>query len=144
MSDHQIIQENLTCPLRNDWNLVCRFSLRCWATIYTKFYFIWTSMAPDIAHWRLLIKSYFLPTTWRLATSLALGLSDTRISISSDSTDSELKIYIPICIDFVIGNLKITLIICGNVTSSKAISWIVYMLHCPIFKMPGYTYVPSC
>ena len=38
---------------------------------YTKFYFIRTSMARDLGHWKLLIKSYFLPT-WCLATSLGI------------------------------------------------------------------------
>ena len=107
MSNHQIIQENLTCPHRNGWNLVCTTSY-----IYQILLYLGTSMAWDIAHWRLLIQSYFLPT-WRLATSL--DLSDTRIRISSDSRgSSELKTYI--WIDFGMENLKITLRICGNVT----------------------------
>ena len=80
--------------------------------IYQILLYLGTSMAWDIAHWRLLIQSYFLPT-WRLATSL--DLSDTRIRISSDSRgSSELKTYI--WIDFGMENLKITLRICGNVT----------------------------
>ena len=80
--------------------------------IYQILLYLGTSMAWDIAHWRLLIQSYFLPT-WRLATSL--DLSDTRIRISSDSRgSSELKTYI--WIDFGMENLKITLRTCGNVT----------------------------
>ena len=49
MSNHQTIHKNLTHHLRNGWNLVCMFSLRCWTT--TKFYFIRTSIAQDIGHW---------------------------------------------------------------------------------------------
>ena len=73
MSNHQTIHKNLTYHLRNGWNLVCMFSLRCWTT--TKFYFIRTSIAQDIGHWQLLIKSHFLPMR-HLATSLGIPESE--------------------------------------------------------------------
>ena len=101
---------NVPSQIRNGWNLVC-------TTVYTKFYFIWTSMAWDIADWRLLIQSYLLPT-WRLATSLDLSAIPELEYLQTQEVVVSWKLTFGYILAWRIwkSHLKSLLRICGNVT----------------------------